>query len=330
MTESVKQAESKLAIVTGVTGQDGYYMTHKLLSNGYEVLGLTTNLQRAQAHFASKKSESLHLLEFNYKLTGEFTKVLDDYQPTVIFNFAAKATGQGMFGTPYEISRLNGGFVLDILEAIRQSQRHRDIVFCQASSSEMFGDVTEIPQTEVTPFRPKSPYGAAKLYAHNMVKIYRSIYGVRCCSAILYNHESVRRSAAFVTKKIANAAARITLGQADSLKLGSLDSMRDWGYAPEYVNAMFLMTCKDNLEDYIVATGQLNTVRDLCRSAFEHLDLDYLDYVECQASNVRETESFDLQGNPEKIKEELGWSAKKNIREIMVELVEFEIKQLSA
>jgi len=316
-------------IVTGVTGQDGYYMVQQLLSNGFDVLGLTSNLERAQAHFASNHTAHFSLTEFNYELTGEFSRVVEGYQPNIVFNFAAKATGQGMFDVPYEINRLNGGFVVDILEALRKSRRREDIVFCQASSSEMYGNVTETPQSEETPFKPKSPYGAAKLYAHNMVNIYRSIYGVRCCSAILYNHESVRRSMQFVTKKIANTAARIKLGQTDSITLGSLDAKRDWGYAPEYVDAMFRMVCVDNVEDYVIASGHLNSVRDLCEVAFEYLDLNYQDFVQSQTSQFRVSESFNLHGCPEKIKEKLGWSAKKTVKEIMVELVEYEIKCLS-
>lgn len=317
------------AIVTGVTGQDGYYMVQQLLREGFEVLGLTSNLQQAQNHFGSNHTQPLCLAEFNYALAGEFSKVVEDYEPNFIFNFAAKATGQGMFDAPYEINRLNGGFVVDILEALRQSRRREEIVFCQASSSEMYGNVTEMPQSEETPFRPKSPYGAAKLYAHNMVNIYRSNYAIRCCSAILYNHESVRRSTQFVTKKIANAAALIKLGQADSVTLGSLDAKRDWGYAPEYVDAIFRMACADSVEDYVVATGHLNSVRDLCEAAFGYLDLNYLDFVQTGTSEFRVAESFNLCGNPAKIKEKLGWSAKKTVKEIMIELVEHEIRRLN-
>jgi len=317
------------AIVTGVTGQDGYYMVQQLLREGFEVLGLTSNLPLAQNHFVSNHTEPLCLAEFNYMLAGGFSKVVEDYEPNFIFNFAAKATGQGMFDAPYEINRLNGGFVIDILEALRQSRRREEIVFCQSSSSEMYGNVTEMPQSEETPFRPKNPYGAAKLYAHNMVNIYRANYAVRCCSAILYNHESVRRSTQFVTKKIANAAALIKLGRADSVTLGSLDAKRDWGYAPEYVDAIFRMARADSVEDYVVATGRLNSVRDLCEAAFGHLDLSYLDFVQTRTSELRVAESFNLCGDTTKIKEKLGWSAKKTVKEIMIELVEHEIRRLN-
>jgi GDPmannose 4,6-dehydratase len=254
--------------------------------------------------------------------------IIEEYKPQVFFNFAAKSSGQGMFDHPHEIHRLNGVFVIEILEAIRQSKRADKIVFCQASSSEMYGAVRDIPQTEETPFNPQSPYGAAKLYAHNMIKIYRSIYGLRCCSAILFNHESVRRSTDFVTKKIANAAARIKLGLVNELSLNSLESKRDWGYAPEYVDAMYKMTCTESLDDYIVASGKLSSVRDLCEAAFEFVELDYNDYVQTQKTDTRVTESMSLLGNPSKIKKDLDWVNKKSIREIMSELVEYEYESL--
>jgi len=316
------------AIVTGVSGQDGYYMVQKLLKEGYEVLGLTSNLSHAKEQRFDNDAVSYELLEFDYNLSGRIELILEKYKPQVFFNFAAKASGRGMFDDPYETHRLNGAFVIEILEAIRQSYRAAQIVFCQASSSEMYGDVSEVPQTEETPFNPKSPYGAAKLYAHNMVKIYRSIYGLRCCSAILFNHESIRRSTDFCYKKIANAAARIKLGLANELSLSSLESKRDWGYAPEYVDAMYQMACANDLEDYVVASGTLSSVRNLCEAAFEFVNLNYHDYVQSQKINKRATESMNLLGNPAKIYRNLGWANKKSVREIMHELVAHEYESL--
>ena len=194
----------------------------------------------------------------------------------------------------------------------------------------MYGNVTETPQNESTPFRPKSPYGAAKLYAHNMINIYRANYGIRCCSAILYNHESVRRSVDFVTKKIANAAARIKLGELNELTLGSLDAQRDWGYAPEYVDAMYRMARAETMQDYVVATGKLHTVRDLCEAAFGHLQLDFADYVRSQPDKMRKVESVNLLGNPERIEADLGWRAHKTVKDIMVEMVDFELNRLQS
>ena len=316
------------AIVTGVSGQDGYYMTRRLHDEQFEVLGLTSNVNRARAAFDSDLGECPDLMEFDYGRAGVIQRIVEDYRPHRIFNFASRATGQGMFDAPCDISRLNGGFVVELLEAMRQSSRREQIVLCQASSSEMYGDVTEVPQSEQTPFRPKSPYGAAKLYAHHMVRIYRSTYGVRACSAILYNHESERRSEQFVTKKIANAVALIKLGRADSLTLGSLDAKRDWGYAPEYVDAMFRMAAADRADDYVVATGRLNSVRDLCEIAFAHVGLDYREFVRLQGVQMRVAESFNLLGDPTKIRADLGWIAHKSAPEIMTELVDHEINRL--
>jgi GDPmannose 4,6-dehydratase len=316
------------AIVTGVSGQDGFYMATLLAERGMSVLGLTSNMAQATTQFADLRIADLDLAAFDYERPGNFSQVLDDYRPDLVFNFAAKATGRGMFESPQEMSRLNGSFVVDILEALRNSDRRDKISFCQSSSSEMFGNVVETPQSETTPFRPKSPYGAAKLYAHHMINIYRSAYNLHCSSAIFYNHESVRRSTQFVTRKIARAAARIKLGLADHLSLGALDISRDWGYAPEYVQAMYLMSTAAEPADYVVATGRLNTVRRLCEIAFGHLDLDYRQYVRVDTGGRRIVESVNLQGDPGKIQRELGWSAKVTIEEIMIHLVDHEVRLL--
>lgn len=318
------------AIVTGISGQDGFYMTSKLLKDGFDVIGLTKSRTRALGEYKNvTNSENLNIIEFDYNMERAFSEILNSFKPNLIFNFAAQATGKGMFDNPNIISRLNGGFVIDILESIRQSDRRDEIVFCQASSSEMFGKVIDFPQIESSPFRPKSPYGAAKLYAHNMIAVYRSIYSVNCCSAILYNHESIRRSDSFVTKKIAKAAAKIKLGYQKSLVLGTLDAKRDWGYAPEYVEAIYLMATAPILDDYIVSTGKLHSVRDLCEFAFGFLDLDYRKYVQCDEKVSRAVESYNLLGNPDKAYRDLGWKSQKTVNQIMIELVENEIRMLS-
>ncbi len=313
------------AIVTGIAGQDGYYMARYLLAEGYSVTGLTRDVEAARKEFAGVDG-SLECIQFDYSTVGEFGRLLASADVDLIFNFAAKATGQGMFDAPLEISRLNGGFVLEILEAIRSSGRRESLAFCQASSSEMFGNVAQTPQTEATPFRPKSPYGAAKLYAHHLVGIYRATYSIRCSSAILYNHESIRRSNQFVTKKIAHAAASIKLGEARTLTLGSLDGVRDWGYAPEYVEAMYRMAKADVADDYVVATGHLSTVRDLCEIAFGRVGLDYREFVETQKSDFRVSDSVNLHGDPSKILRQLGWEARTLIRDVMIGMVDHELK----
>ena len=314
------------AIVTGVSGQDGYFMVKLLAAKGVSILGLTSNAVHARAAFARDPIPGLTLQEFDYSIPGLFEKVAAAYEPDLVFNFAANATGQGMFDAPYDMNRVNGAFVIDILEALRASARN--ISFCQASSSEMFGNVQDSPQDELTAFRPKSPYGAAKLYAHNMVNIYRSAYSMRCCSAILYNHESIRRSTKFVTKKIANAVAQIKLGLAEHLDLGALDISRDWGYAPEYVQAMYMMTMAAKPADYVVATGRLNTIRRLCEITFGHFDMDYERYVRLNTGAKRAIESVNLCGDPSRIKAELGWAAIRTIEETMIELVDYEMKRL--
>jgi len=318
------------AIVTGVSGQDGFYMTMLLLERGISVLGLTSNLAVANSQFAPRLPGDLSLAEFDYRRPGNFSTVVEEFEPNFIFNFAARATGQGMFDSPYEMNRLNGAFVVDILEALRNSPRRDEISFCQSSSSEMFGNVLETPQSEATAFRPKSPYGAAKSYAHHMTSIYRTTYQLRCCSAIFYNHESIRRSTQFVTRKIARGVAGIKLGLAQHLSLGSLDISRDWGYAPEYVQAMYQMATAGQPADYVVATGRLNSVRRLCEIAFGHVGLDYQQYVRVDPDARRAVESVNLHGDPARIRRELGWSAKVTIESIMAELVDHELGHMQS
>jgi GDPmannose 4,6-dehydratase len=318
------------AIVTGITGQDGYYMAQLLLREGIGVVGLARDPESSRQQFQPPQFSGIEFERFDYNDKGAFETVFQKYQPEFVFNLAAKATGQGMFDAPSEMIRLNGTFVLDILETIRNSPHPERTSFCQASSSEMFGNVQVSPQDEFTPFRPKSPYGAAKLYAHNMVGIYRAAYGIRCCSAVLYNHESIRRSTQFVTRKIANGAARISLGLQDHLQLGALDTSRDWGHAPEYVRAMYLMAAREQPADYVVATGKLNTVRRLCEIAFDHVGLNYNDYVRIDTSGARVNPSIDLHGNPSRIANDLGWRAERSIEKIISDMVDHELSMLSA
>jgi GDPmannose 4,6-dehydratase len=317
-----------IAFVTGITGQDGHHMARLLLSKGVEVVGLTRDVTRASAEFTDKAFEGLALEPLDYNEPGAFGRLFRRYRPEQVFNFAAKATGVGMFDAPAEMTRLNGTFVLDILEAIRHDVQPGRTSFCQASSSEMFGDVQVSPQDENTAFRPRSPYGAAKLFAHNMLGVYRAAFGIRASSAILYNHESVRRSTQFVTRKIASGVARISLGLDSVLKLGPLDTTRDWGYAPEYVDAMRLMALAEQPTDYVVATGKLNTIQHLCAIAFGHLGLDYTAHVQANSADTRVSHSVNLHGNPSKIRNDLGWSAQRSIDEIMIEMVEHDLSLL--
>jgi GDPmannose 4,6-dehydratase len=318
------------AVVTGIGGQDGYFMARKLLGKGWEVFGLSTHIARARESVRDLVELGLEIEEFDYQKAGEIVGILERKQPDVIFNFAAFATGQGMFDRPTEMIRANGVFVIDILEAIRNLTGGRRTILCQASSSEMFGDVTDSPQTEATPLRPKSPYGVAKALAHQMIGIYRSVYGIPCCSAILYNHESVRRSERFVTKKIAKAVAQIKTAGGGVLELGSLEASRDWGYAPEYMEALFRMVEAGGMDDFIVASGRTTSVRDLCEYAFSSVGLDYRAYVKAGAADKRPVESTGLVGCSEKIGQKLGWYANTPVASIMEELVRRELEQLRA
>ena len=315
-------------LITGIGGQDGHFIAKLSHDRGASVLGLSSAPDRARAELPQSHWPRMEIQGFDFHCAGNVSGVVAAFAPDLIFNCAAKATGQGMFEAPQEMMRVNAGLVLDILEAIRNSGRASDIGFCQASSSEMFGHVTSSPQSEATPFRPKSPYGAAKLYAHNLVRVYRDTYGLRASSAILYNHESWRRPLQFVTRKITNGAAAISLGLSRELALGSLDIERDWGYAPEYANAMFAMAAAPDPADYVIATGRLTSIRQLCEFAFGRLGLDYRAYVRIDSANRRPVESHGLCGDPAQIARELGWRAERTMKDIVDEMVDHDLHVL--
>ena len=314
------------AMITGISGQDGWYLARLLQDRGDRVIGLTRDPERAASEFAGF-SVSPTFRAFDYTAAGAIAEVIAAEQPDYMFNLASFATGQGMFDRPLDMTRLNGTFVLDILEAIRRSPRKDEIAFVQASSSEMFGDVRETPQSEDTALRPKSPYGVAKQFAHAMVGVYRTAFGVRASSAILYNHESVRRPAAFVSKKIARAAARISLGLDAELALGSLDISRDWGYAPEYMDALARMAMAVDGDSYIIATGKLSQIRDLVEIAFGRVGLEWERYVKIDKNWSRPVESFGLRGDASKIADRLGWRAQTPVEDVMVQMVDHELAQ---
>lgn len=317
------------ALITGISGQDGWYLARQLISEGHRVVGLSRDAAAAAEAFQGWDVLP-EILGFDYSVPGAVTDVIETVRPDWVFNLASFATGQGMFDQPRAMARLNGFFVLDLLEAIRNSPRRDGITLVQASSSEMFGDVLEMPQDEDTPLRPKSPYGAAKQYAHSMVGIYRRAFGIRACSAILYNHESIRRPPVFVTKKIARAAARISLGLETELVLGALDISRDWGYAPEYMDALARMARAPEPSDYVVATGRLTSIREVVQMAFSQLGLDWEQYVRLDTGWTRPVESFSLCGNPGRIKRDLGWRAITPVSDIIAEMVSHERRAAEA
>lgn len=295
----------KTGLITGMAGQDGSYLAELLLDKEYRVVGTVKNVKTALASLPPTVANNVELIELDLLDQHAIAEVLSRYRPTELYNCAAYSSGAGMFDNPVAIGDLNGLAVARMLEAIREFDS--PIRICQASSSEIFGDTTDSPQSEGSPFRPRSPYGSAKLYAHSILQVYRQHYGVFACSAILFNHESPRRDNRFVTRKITQGAARIKLGLSHELRLGNLESRRDWGFAGDYVRAMWMMLQHSSGDDYIVATGETHSVRDLCELAFSFLGLDYREYVREDPGVHRPTESVTLVGNARKAQQILCW-----------------------
>ncbi len=317
----------KTALITGVSGQDGSYLADYLLQRGYRVVGGTRHAATALAALPPELVGKIELVPWQMGDLSGMKEVLTHLRPSEIYNFAAHSTGSGMFDDPLDMSDVNGIAVTRILEAIRVVDPK--IRFCQASSREIFGEALQSPQTEATPPNPRSPYGAAKLYADCMIRIYRLRYGLQACSAILFNHESPRRSRQFVTRKITHEAARIKLGLAHELHLGNLDTQRDWGFAGDYVRAMWLMLQQDKADDYVIATGEAHTVREFCDVAFGRLGLDYRDHVREDAASYRPSEPAPLVGSPFKARRYLGWEPKVSFRELVHLMVDTDLRDLS-
>ncbi len=313
----------KTVLITGVTGQDGSYLADQLVGTASRIIGAVRDVHKVQVFRAAHSVPTVEFVYWNMFNQQMMVDVLSQYRPTEIYNFAAYSSGAGMYDDAVGIGDVNGLAVTRLLEAIRTVDTK--IRFCQASSREIFGVAKESPQTEQSVVNPRSPYGAAKLYADTMVQIYRQHYGLYACSAILFNHESPRRGLAFVTRKITNTAAKIKLGLASELRLGNLDARRDWGYAGDYVRAMWLMLQQPQADDYVIATGETHSVRDFCQVAFEHLALDYRDYVQEDASAYRPLESVELVGNAEKAKRQLGWEPEVKFRALVGMMVDADI-----
>ena len=315
----------KRALITGVTGQDGSYLAELLLEKGYEVHGVirrssTFNTSRIE-HLYKDPHESDNRFHLHY---GDITdgvgisNLVRDLEPHEIYNLAAQSHVKVSFEMPDFTAQVDAVGTIRLLEAIRAAKI--DTRFYQASTSELYGS-TPPPQSETSPFSPQSPYAAAKLYSYWVVRNYRDAYGLHATNGILFNHESPRRGETFVTRKITMAAARIKLGLQSKLYLGNLDAIRDWGYAPEYVESMWRMLQQDKPEDYVVATGVGATVRDFCEAAFAALDLDYRDFVETEDRYMRPTEVDALIGDPSKSERVLNWKARvhwKELAELMV------------
>ena len=317
----------RTALVTGVAGQDGSYMAELLLDRGYRVVGGVRDLARAAGGLSPQLRGGVELVLWDMGSQDAMTRVLSAIRPSEIYNFAAFSSGAGMYDDPVSMAEVNGVAVARTLEAIRQVDS--SIRFCQASSREVFGEALSSPQDENTPRNPRSPYGAAKAFADSLVQIYRLRYGMFAASAILFNHESPRRGLSFVTRKISHEAARIKLGFATELWLGNLEAQRDWGFAGDYVHAMWLMLQQAKPDDYVISTGKGHSVREFCEYAFAHLGLDYRDYVKEGSDSYRPAEQILLVGSYEKARMELGWIPQTQFRELVNRMVDADMQMLS-
>jgi GDPmannose 4,6-dehydratase len=317
----------KRALITGITGQDGSYLSEFLLEKGYEVHGIvrrssTENFERI-AHLAGK----IHLHQADLLDQLSIIDVMQEVKPDEVYNLAAMSFVPTSWKQPVLTGEFTAIGVTRMLEAIRLLGRDH-IRFYQASSSEMFGKVVEVPQKETTPFYPRSPYGVAKVYGHWITVNYRESYGMFCCSGILFNHESERRGREFVTRKVSDGVARIKLGLARTLKLGNLEAQRDWGFAGDYVRAMWLMLQQDQPDDYVIATGKTHTVRRLVELAFDVVGLNWQKYVEIDPTLVRPAEVDLLIGDASKARAKLGWKPEVTFEQLVERMVRADLARL--
>jgi GDPmannose 4,6-dehydratase len=316
----------KTALITGIGGQDGSYLSELLLSKGYRVVGTVpdddpVNIDRIR-HLLGR----IEIVQDDLLDQDRIERIFREYPPDEVYNFAANSFRADSFQQPIRSAAVLAVGVTRILEAIRKiTPKAR---FFQASSSEIYGNPVDVPQMETTPFHPRSPYGVSKIYGHLMTITYREIYGLYACSGILYNHESPRRSPEFVTRKVTRAAAMITLGLAKELRLGNLDARRDWGFAGDYVRGMWLMLQQDNPDDYVLASGETHSVRELCEEAFSYVGLDYREYVVQETETFRTPETAQLVGNPAKAHHVLGWKREVSFRDLVRRMVDADLEAL--
>jgi len=311
------------ALITGITGQDGSYLAEFLLDKGYEVYGLVRRSSLEKFDRIAAIVPRIKLVEGDLTDQGSLDVSMLQIQPDEVYNLAAQSFVPASWNQPVLTADVNGLGVLRILEALRKhSPRAR---FLQASTSEMFGKVSEKPQTEKTPFHPRSPYGVAKVFGHHITVNYRESYSIFACSSICFNHESPRRGCEFVTRKVTQHAARIKLGLADKLKMGSLDAQRDWGYAGDYIRAMWLMLQRSEADDYVIATGETHSVQELLELAFSYVGLDWKKYVEIDPKLVRPAEVEYLCGDASKAREVLGWRPEVNFRQLIQAMMDADL-----
>ncbi len=313
------------ALITGITGQDGSYLAEFLLKKGYRVYGLVRRLSTANYWRIEPCLDQIELIEGDLADSGSLLLALKKAKPDEVYNLAAQSFVATSWNQPILTGDITGLGAARMLEACFRF--NPKIKFYQASSSELFGLASESPQKETTPFHPRSPYAAAKAYAHYMTVNYRESYQMFCCAGILFNHESPRRGEEFVSRKISQAVAKIALNKQKKLVLGNLEAQRDWGYAPEYIEAMWLMLQNSKPKDYVIATGKTYSVRDLVKMAFEVVDLDYKDYVVSNKAFLRPVDVPELCGDSSLAKKELGWQAKTTLKEIITEMVEADLER---
>lgn len=315
----------KTALITGITGQDGSYLAEFLLAKGYQVFGLTRRTSTSNYDRIKEIIDEITLIPGDLLDEHSLTNAIKESQPDEIYNLASQSFVPASWSQPVLTGEFTALGVTRMLEAVRLAKP--DARFYQASSSEMFGKVQETPQTETTPFYPRSPYGVAKVYGHWITVNYRESYKLFAVSGILFNHESPRRGLEFVTRKITHAAARIKLGKQKSLKLGNLKAKRDWGYAPDYVQAMWLMLQQDKPEDFVIGTGKTWSVENFAKIAFEAVDLNWRDYLEIDKKLIRPAEVDLLRADPAKAKKILNWQPKTSFEQMIKIMVEADLKR---
>ena len=314
------------ALITGITGQDGSYLAEFLLEQDYEVVGLVRRSSMVSFERIAHLQDRITIASGDLLDEASLIEALQQHRPAEVYNLAAQSFVQTSFGQPVLTGETTALGVTRLLDAIRIVDP--GIRFYQASSSEMFGKVREVPQTEDTPFYPRSPYGVAKVYGHWITVNYRESYGLHASSGILFNHESPRRGLEFVTRKITHAVASIYLDRQRELRLGNLDSKRDWGYAGDYVKAMWLMLQQDEPGDYVVCSGETHSVREFCELAFAHLGMDYRDYVVIDEAYFRPAEVDMLVGDPSRATAALGWHRQVGFQQLVAMMVDADLDLL--
>jgi GDPmannose 4,6-dehydratase len=315
------------ALITGVNGQDGSYLAELLLEEGYRVLGTVRPASRSNLQRIEHIKDRIEIFDLDLLDRPSMQRIIDEQRPSEIYNLAARASSTQLHADPVLTAEYNGVAVAHLLESIRSIDP--TIRFCQASSSEMFGNADRAPQSESTPFRPRNAYGAAKLYGHWITVNYRETQGLFACSAILFNHESPRRGLEFVTRKVTRAAAMIRAGRQERLELGTLDARRDWGFAGDYVRAMWLMLQGRAAGDYVVATGDTHSVRELCEVAFDKIGLDYRRYVVENPSAKRRGDVTQLVGDSSLARRTLGWRPSVSFVELIEMMVDADVLELT-